>query len=174
MQQLSVVGLKRSCCCFYCCFRHSLMSDSLGPHGLQPSRLLCPLDFPGMNTGVGCHFFLQGIFLTQGSNPHLLHWQTDSLPWSHQGSPLKRNCKHHQVQFNFSLFQTQRWRSKNRNVFLVKCGHKPSSLHSCPATFLLRASQLPVGRAREMLKIKSDGCLIHYKLSRRLLSGKFP
>ena len=30
-------------------------------------------DFPGKNTGVGCHALLQGIFLTQGSNPHLLH-----------------------------------------------------------------------------------------------------
>ena len=34
--------------------------------------LLCPCDFPGKNTGVGCHFLLQGIFLTQGLN--LLHW----------------------------------------------------------------------------------------------------
>ena len=33
------------------------------------SRLLCPWAFPGKNTGVGCHFLLQGIFLTQGSNP---------------------------------------------------------------------------------------------------------
>ena len=31
------------------------------PHGLQPSRLLCPQDFSGKNTGVGCHFLLQGI-----------------------------------------------------------------------------------------------------------------
>ena len=31
------------------------------------------------NTRVGCHFLLQGIFLIQGSNPHLLHWQADSL-----------------------------------------------------------------------------------------------
>ena len=37
---------------------------------------------------VGCHFPLQGIFPTQGSNPSLLHWQVDSLPLSHQGSPL--------------------------------------------------------------------------------------
>ena len=36
---------------------------------------------------MGCHFFLQGIFPTQGSNPCLLHWQTDSLPLSQQGSP---------------------------------------------------------------------------------------
>ena len=34
-------------------------------------RLLCPWCSPGKNTGVGCHTLLQGIFLTQGSNPHL-------------------------------------------------------------------------------------------------------
>ena len=37
----------------------SVMSDSVGPHGLQPTRLLHPWDSPGKNTGVGCHFFLQ-------------------------------------------------------------------------------------------------------------------
>ena len=36
---------------------------------------------------VGCHFLLQGIFPTQGLNPHLLHWQEDSLPLSHLGGP---------------------------------------------------------------------------------------
>ena len=47
---------------------------TLQPHGLQPTRLLCPWNFPGTSTGVGCHFLLQGIFLTQGSNPGpLLH-----------------------------------------------------------------------------------------------------
>ena len=39
---------------------------------LQPARLLWPWDSPGKNTGVGCHALLQGIFLTQGLNPHLL------------------------------------------------------------------------------------------------------
>ena len=39
----------------------------------QPSRLLCPLDFSGKNTGTGCHFLLQRIFWTQGSNPSLLY-----------------------------------------------------------------------------------------------------
>ena len=51
---------------------HSVMSDSLQLHGLQPTRLLCLWDFPGKNTGVGCHFLLQGIYLTQGSNLSLL------------------------------------------------------------------------------------------------------
>ena len=44
----------------------SVMSDSLPPRGLQPTRLLCLWDSPGKNTGVGCHFLLQGIFPTQG------------------------------------------------------------------------------------------------------------
>ena len=39
--------------------------------GLQPPRLFCPWDSPGKNTRVGCHFLLQGISLTQGSNLRL-------------------------------------------------------------------------------------------------------
>ena len=56
----------------------------------QSCLTLCALmdcSSPGKNTGVGCHALLQGIFLTQGSNPHLLHWQVDSLPLSHLESP---------------------------------------------------------------------------------------
>ena len=37
----------------------SVMSDSVQPHRRQPTRLLCPWDSPGKNTGVGCHFLLQ-------------------------------------------------------------------------------------------------------------------
>ena len=48
------------------------MSDSLWPHGLYPTKLLCPWDFPGKNTGVHCHALLQRIFLTQGLNLCLL------------------------------------------------------------------------------------------------------
>ena len=51
------------------------------------ARLLCQWHFPGKNTRVGSYFLLQGIFLTQGLNPCLLHWQVDSLPLSHLGSP---------------------------------------------------------------------------------------
>ena len=52
----------------------SAASDSLR----SPARLLGPWDFPDKNTGVGCHFLLQGIFLTQ-LLLQLLHWQADSL-----------------------------------------------------------------------------------------------
>ena len=36
---------------------------------------------------MDCHFLLQGIFLTQGSNLHLLYWQVDSILLHHLGSP---------------------------------------------------------------------------------------
>ena len=55
---------------------------------LQPARFFFPWDFPGKNTGVGCHFLLWGIFLTHGLNPRLLHWPVDYLPQTHQGSLL--------------------------------------------------------------------------------------
>ena len=57
--------------------------------GLQSARLPCPWNFPGKNTGVYCHFPLQGMFLPQRWNPcllGLLHWQVDSLPLSHLGN----------------------------------------------------------------------------------------
>ena len=65
----------------------SAMFDSLWPHGLWPTRLLHPWDFPGKNTGVGCHFLLQEIFPTQGLNPALLHCRQTLYHLSHQGNP---------------------------------------------------------------------------------------
>ena len=78
-------GLKQSpwCICTTCYAvpSHSVMSNSVAPWTV-PTSLLCPWNFPGNNTGVGCHFLLQGISPTQRLNPHLLsllHWQADSL-----------------------------------------------------------------------------------------------
>ena len=66
-------------------FSHSVESNSFACPWTV-ARLLCPRDSPGKNTGVGCHAFLQGIFLIQELNasPAL---QADSLPLNHQGSP---------------------------------------------------------------------------------------
>ena len=43
------------------------MSDSVRPHRRQPTRLPCPWDSPGKNTGVGCHFLLRGTEWNEGS-----------------------------------------------------------------------------------------------------------
>ena len=69
-----------SLCAYYFA---SVLPNSLQPHGLKLTRLFCPWDSPGKDTGAGCHFLLQGIFLTQGSNPGLLcllHGHAGSLP----------------------------------------------------------------------------------------------
>ena len=65
------------------------MPDSLRAHGLQPTKLLCPWDFPGKNTGVGCYFLLKGIFLSQGSNLGFLHYMQFLYWLSYQGSPIR-------------------------------------------------------------------------------------
>ena len=82
-------------------FSRSDVSDSLFvPHGLQHARLPCPSPTPGACSN-SCpssqtplrdfhYFFLQGIFLTQGWNQHLLrllHWQVDSVPLAAAGRP---------------------------------------------------------------------------------------
>ena len=60
------------------------MDCSLPSSSVQPTKLFCPWDSPGKNTGVGCHSLLQGIFFTQGSN---LHCRQILYQLSHKGSP---------------------------------------------------------------------------------------
>ena len=67
--------------CFYCVRVFATLWTITGQAPLS-------MDSPGKNTGVGCHAFLQGTFLIQGSNPHLLcllHWHTGSLPLAPPG-----------------------------------------------------------------------------------------
>ena len=47
-------------------FSCPVLLDSLPPHGLQPTRHFCPRNFPGKDTGVGCHFFLRGSSWPRG------------------------------------------------------------------------------------------------------------
>ena len=66
------------------------LCPTLQPHGLyglEPARLLCPWNSLDKNTGVGCHFHFQGIFLTQGLNRGFLHCRQILYHLSHQGSP---------------------------------------------------------------------------------------
>ena len=73
------------------CLVASVMCNSLQPCSFvdcKLARFLCPWDSPGKNIGVGCHFLLQGTFLTQGPNPGLLHCRQILYHLSYQGSPL--------------------------------------------------------------------------------------
>ena len=55
------------------------MSEFLQPYGLQPTRVLCPWDFSGKNTGVVCHALLQGDLPNPGIEPRSPALQVDSL-----------------------------------------------------------------------------------------------
>ena len=68
---------------------HSVVSDSSRFHGLQPTRLLCPWDFPGMNTGVGCHCLLH-IRAPRPDYLRLITW--DSICVNCNGS-FSINCE---------------------------------------------------------------------------------
>ena len=70
------------------CVSHPIVSNSLQPHGLYSTRILCPWNFPGKNTGVGCRFLLQGIFPTQGWNPGLSYCRRILYHLTHQGKPV--------------------------------------------------------------------------------------
>ena len=59
------------------------------PHGLWSARCLCPWDFPSKNTGMGCHFLLQGVFPTPGSNPRLLHCRWILYHWTTRECSIK-------------------------------------------------------------------------------------
>ena len=71
---------------------HSVVSVSLWPVGLLPTRIFSPWDFSGKNIGVGCRFLLQGIFPTQRLNPCLLcllHCRQIPYLLSNWGSPWR-------------------------------------------------------------------------------------
>ena len=103
----------------------SVMSDSLWPHGQNP--MLCPWDSPGKNTRVGCHFLLQGIFLTQGSNPGLPHFRQILYHLGHQGSP-KSGSK-----FTFPIKSLILFSNNN-----LSFSHSPKGHSSCNTLHLLK------------------------------------
>ena len=71
-------------------------------HGISQARIL----------GMGCHFLLQGVFLTQGLNLHLMHWQADSLP---SDPPVSWGCLCISGSLRYSLL----WSSPAQ--FLFQC-----------------------------------------------------
>ena len=62
--------------CYACMLSHFSRVHLFATLWTIATRLLCPWDSPDKNTGGGCHAFHQGIFSTQGSNQHLLHYIT--------------------------------------------------------------------------------------------------
>ena len=154
----------------------SVVSYSVWPYGLQPANLY-PWDSPGKNTRVGCYILLQGIFLTQGLNLHLLHlpalaggffaasatWETQYMQ-SVMHNPLHSTAPPQQQPCGLRLLWSPCYRWRNRGTeglgnlpkitpFAGKAslaGEKaagPQSLHSSP--------KFPLGGTPTVLDIGS-------------------
>ena len=109
-----------------------VMSNSLWPHGLEPTRLLCPWDSSGRNIGVGCHFLLQMIFPTQGwmhavavakshqSCPTLCDPTNGSPP----GSPVPGILQARTLEWvAISISNAWKWKVKVKSLSLVRLSH---------------------------------------------------
>ena len=111
----------------------SVVCCSLQSHGLTRP---CPWNFPGKSTGVSSHFLLQGIFLTQGSNPGPLHSRQILYCLSHQGTHLEggkgQGKKKGGSSFGLSILDTD---------FCVYVSHY-ILIHPCSFSFFLNPLRL--------------------------------
>ena len=114
-------------------FSHLVMSDSLLPHGLQPTRLLCPWDFPGKNTGVGCHFLLQSS-------------QISSVQFSH--SVVSNSLRPHGLQHTRPPCPSPIPRVYSNSCPLSQCCHP--TISSCVIPFSSHLQSFPASRSFQM------------------------
>ena len=88
-------------------YRCSAMPDSLRCHGLQPARPLCPWDFPGKSTGVGCHFLLQCMKVKSESEvAQLGPTLRDPMDCSLPGSSIYSHAK--EWNWTLAFYQSQK------------------------------------------------------------------
>ena len=122
-ESIHIVCVCVSVQCAHAC-THLVVFDSFC-NPMDCSRLLCPWDFPGKNTGGGCHFLLQGIFPTQASNPHLLcllHWLADYLPLVPPRKPFTLDYQKMQIYRNTKQIRT--CQGLKMNLRLTTNGYK--------------------------------------------------
>ena len=141
-----------------------VVSDSSWPHGLQPTRLLCPWDFPGKSTVVGCHCLLcyKGLLLLLLSRFSRVRLCATPQTVAHQ-APLSLGCSRQEhwsgLPFLSPMHESEKWKW-SRSVM-----SDSSRPHGLQPTRLLQPWDFPG---------KSTGvgchCLLHYK---GLLHGKY-
>ena len=122
------------------------------PTGHNLPRLLCPWNFPSRNTGVGCHFLLQGIFPTQGSNPGLLclcigrqilYQLHHRSPGEANGNPFQYSCLGNLT--DRSLVGDSPWLCKRVGHDLVtKQTHYLVCINSTLKSFILLVKKWPI------------------------------
>ena len=133
------------------CVSHSLVSDSLQPHGLL-TRPLCPWNSPGKNPGADCHSLLQRSFPTQGLNTGLLHRRQTLYRLSYR--EVSHPCEEENQVLNTSSRNVQApppasppwtWVKPERSDGLT------GALAACPVR------RLPAGGPQQKLKTEVEG-----------------
>ena len=131
----------------------SVVSNSLQPHGLQPTKLICLWNSPSKNTGVGRHSLLQGIFPTQGSNPGLLHCGqilfTERHGWSREAMGSAQRS------FPSTTGKFPMLPASKEEVFALESQRLP---HLCP----LQGSTPVTGNVKASLLTRDHQCVYIY------------
>ena len=143
------------------CSKSLQLCLTLQPRELQSARVLYPWDFPGKNTGVGGHALLQGIFPTQGSNPHLLgplHWQagffTTYTTWESH------------TWLYIYIYNQCSIKEASTDFFNYICAVNYSESSSHGVTLLTEDSQSPLGTSKHpTTELTPRTCIISHILS---------
>ena len=102
---------------------HSVMSNFATPWTVVACQARVSMELPRQEYSVGSHFLLQGIFLTQGSNPGLLHCRRILYRLSHQGSPrFLYRCRYWGNRFYFWILH---WLFVHLNMYYYELNFHP-------------------------------------------------
>ena len=114
----------------YACTRQSLnrVQFFATSQSSLPGFSVCGIYFSGKSIRMGCHFLLQGIFLTQGSNLYLLHLQADSLPPEPSGKPINTDI------YGFILWV---WEPNTYEIL-------PQCMTNCRHSYMIDILKIPV------------------------------
>ena len=103
------------CCCCRCCVA-SVVSDSVPPQRRQPTRLPCPWDSPGKNSGVGCRFLLQCMKVKSESEvAQSCLTLSDPMDCSLPGSAIHGNFQARVLEWGATAFSTEHVYNKINN-----------------------------------------------------------
>ena len=115
------------------------MSDSATPWTVAHQAPLS-MEFSGKTIGVGCHFFLQGIFPTQGLNLGLVHCRQTLYPLSHQQWPISIHTHAHLV----------KWNKLQNNVYgVIMLCRKQTILYMCTYVWSVANEQRELWKAQQ-------------------------